>query len=260
VRAGVFDGCVQEFALPDGTVVCGNQRLLAARELGWETIPALTVDLDPTRARLWALRDNNAYGEWDEQALGELLAELVGEGVDPLLTGFASGELDRLLEGIAVENDPDQVPALPAGEPDSQPGRVYELGAHRLLCGDATDSGQVDRLLAGAKAELFLTDPPYGVEYVGKTSAALTIANDGCEGLPLLLERAFAAADRVLAPSARFYIAAPAGPQGTLFRLALEAVGWRYHQSLVWVKNTLVLGHSDHHFQHEDVLYGLEAG
>src|SRR5581483_4310330 len=66
-------------ALSDGTVVCGNQRLLAAQELGWETIPTITVDLDHDRARLWALRDNNSYGEWNEEALSELLAELAGE-------------------------------------------------------------------------------------------------------------------------------------------------------------------------------------
>ncbi len=246
-------------ALADGLVMLGNQRLRAAQELGWESIPVLFVDLDWERARLWALRDNNAYGEWEEQALGELLAELVGDGVDPLLTGFSSGELDRLLEGLVAENDPDLVPPLPTGEPDSKLGCVYELGLHRLLCGDATDSAQVDALM-GAHADLLLTDPPYGVSYTGRTSAALTIANDGCEGLPLLLEGAFAATDRVLAPSAPFYIAAPAGPQGTVFRLALEGVGWRFHQSLVWVKNTLVLGHSDHHFQHEDILYGWKPG
>src|SRR5207244_5941955 len=84
-------------ALPDGTVFAGNQRLRAARELGWRTIPVLTVELEWGRARLWALRDNNPYGEWDEPLLAELLAELAADGVDLALAGFGSADLDRLL-------------------------------------------------------------------------------------------------------------------------------------------------------------------
>jgi ParB-like chromosome segregation protein Spo0J len=81
-------------ALPDGTVVYGNQRLRAAQEAGWDSIPAVVVDLTPERARIWALRDNNAWGEWDEPVLAELLAELEGEGVDLSLTGFESRTID----------------------------------------------------------------------------------------------------------------------------------------------------------------------
>src|SRR5689334_4108152 len=87
-------------ALPDGTVIAGNQRLLAARELGWTTIPVITVDLDPTRARLWALRDNNAYGEWDQPKLADLLAELNRDSLELSLTGFAGREIDTILAGL----------------------------------------------------------------------------------------------------------------------------------------------------------------
>src|SRR5437764_10299075 len=176
-------------ALPDGTVIAGNQRLRAALELGWETIPVVTVALEPERARLWALRDNNPYGEWDEPALAELLAELDADGVDLALAGFASADLDRLLAGLPVAQDPDEAPPLPS-EPESRPGELYELGPHRLLCGDATDSAQLGRLLAGEQAEVLWTDPPYGVEYVGKTGRALTIENDEATALPGLLRAA----------------------------------------------------------------------
>src|SRR5207248_7250183 len=125
-------------ALPDGTVIAGNQRLRAARELGWQTIPVITVELEPGRARLWALRDNNPYGEWDEPALAELLAELGEGGVDLALSGFGERELDRLLAELPAVQDPDEAPPLPA-EPESGPGELYELGPHRLLCGDARD-------------------------------------------------------------------------------------------------------------------------
>ena len=246
-------------ALPDGTVIAGNQRLRAARELGWSAIPVLTVALEWERARLWALRDNNPYGEWDEPALAELLAELGAGGVDLALAGFGSADLDRLLAELPPLRDPDEAPPLPA-TPESRPGELYQLGPHRLLCGDATDAEQLARLLAGARAEVLWTDPPYGVGYAGRTRQALTIRNDSADELPGLLRRAFAAADQVLAPSGRFYVAAPAGPRGTDFRLALRQAGWHFHQALVWVKQAPVLGHSDYHYAHEDVLYGWKPG
>ena len=246
-------------ALPDGTVICGNQRLLAARELGWQTIPTITVDLDRDRARVWALRDNNQYGEWDEQALAELLGELAADGIDLALTGFQSSDLDRILAGLEPVADPDEAPPLPA-EPVSRLGEVYELGRHRLLCGDARDRAALERLIAGKQAEVLWTDPPYGVDYVGKTARKLTIANDSPDGLEPLLRDAFAAADTVLAPSARFYVASPGGRLGLTFRQAVVEAGWHLHQTLVWCKGTATLAHSDYQPAHEDILYGWKPG
>lgn len=246
-------------ALPDGTVFAGNQRLRAVRELGWEAVPVATVDLDYDSARLWALRDNNQYGDWDERALASLLADLQTRELDLALTGFASSDLDSLLRDLVTSIDPDEVPPLPL-EPQSRPGEIYQLGCHRLLCGDATDPSAVAELRQGESAEVMWTDPPYGVDYTGKTRAQLTIANDAAAALGSLLGGAFAVADTALAGSGRFYVAAPAGPQGTEFRLAIKRVGWHFHQSLAWVKNAPVLGHSDHHYQHEDILYGWKPG
>jgi DNA modification methylase len=132
--------------------------------------------------------------------------------------------------------------------------------SHKLLCGDSTKPEDVARVMGGEQAVMLWTDPPYGVSYVGKTKAALTIQNDGAEGLPDLLARAFTAADSVMAPGASFYLAAPAGPQGTVFRQAILQVGWKFHQAIVWVKNAMVLGHSDYHYRHEDILYGWKEG
>jgi DNA modification methylase len=246
-------------ALTDGTVICGNQRLLAAHELGWETIPAYTVDLAWDRARLWALRDNNQYGAWNEDALADLLRELEHDGVDLALAGFDTGDLDRLLSGFTAEADPDEAPAVPT-TPDSRPGEVYELGPHQLLCGDARDPAQLAALLDGDLAEIVWTDPPYGIDYVGKTKQALRIQNDDHAGLAGLLRDAFAAVDTVLAPSGRFYIASPGGLRGITFRTAVVEAGWSLHQTLVWVKQTAVLGHSDYHSQHEDILFGWKPG
>ena len=156
--------------------------------------------------------------------------------------------------------DPDDVPPPPPGEPVSQPGELYELGEHRLLCGDCRDSALLARLIGDERAEVLLTDPPFGVDYVGKTRRALRILNDDAGGLPALLREAFATANTLLAKSARFYVFAPAGPAGTEFRLAIRDTGWAHHQTLCWVKDAIVLGHSDHHFQHEEVLYGWTPG
>jgi len=247
-------------ALPDGTVICGNQRLLAAQELGWETIPTLMFALSWERARMWALRDNNPLGDWDEQALAELLAGLSADDVDLALTGFDDRTIDQLLATVAVEVDPDTAPALDDdADPVSKVGEVYQLGPHRLACGDARDRELLVRLLGEALVELIWTDPPYGVHYRGKTKRALTIANDGDEAQALLTET-LQAVDGFLAESARFYIASPAGPLGTGFRSAVAEVGWKHRQTLVWVKNTLVLGRSDYHYQHEEILYGHRPG
>jgi len=104
------------------------------------------------------------------------------------------------------------------------------------------------------------TDPPYGVDYEGKTKAALRIDNDGASGLEALLSEAFAAADAALAPGARLYIAHPAGALSLTFGSCFVAQGWRYSQTLVWVKDAFVLGRSDYHYRHEPILYGHKPG
>lgn len=155
-------------ALPDGTVVAGNQRLRAARELGWPSLPVVVVDLDEGRAAEWALRDNRGYGEDDEALVGALLAELAADGRALDLTGYDSGEVDRLLAAVRPVPvvDPDDAPPLPA-EPRSVRGEVYELGPHRLMCGDATSERDMETLIGDARAALVFTSPPYavGLEY-----------------------------------------------------------------------------------------------
>lgn len=246
-------------ALPDGTVIAGNQRLLAARELGWTAIPVITVDLDPARARLWALRDNNAYGEWDQPKLADLLAELNQDDLELTLTGFSGNEIGRLLAGLHADADPDDAPEPPE-RPDSQPGEIYQLGRHKLACGDACDPQLLQRLIDSDRPELVWTDPPYGVNYTGKTPRAMTIANDHAQQAGPLLQEVLSAATPLLASSARFYIACPAGAQGTDFRGAITAAGWLHRQTLVWIKNSPVLGHSDYHYTHEEILYGHLPG
>ena len=248
------------WALPDGMVFAGIQRLLAAQGLGWTSIPVITVSgLSTKQVRSWALLDNNTFGDWDEPKLAQLLSELLAEDVDAVLTGFETRDLNAILASIPAVNDVESIPDLPV-TPESTPGEMYTLGRHRLLCGDSTDASVLERVLGGERVAALLADFPWGVDYVGKTKDALRIANDDPAGLPGFLARAFAALREVLGPRVPFYLFVPAGPAGTEFRLALREVGWEHRQTLVWVKDTLVLGHSDYHYRHEEILYGFTPG
>lgn len=237
-----------------GHVVDGHARVEEALSRGEPAVPVLYVELSPDEEALVlaTLDPMSAMAVAEQGALDELLASLSVDdaGLAALLASLA-GDLPK--SGLT---DPDEAPELPE-EPYVQAGERWLLGDHRLLCGDATSVKHVEKLMEGATAEAMWTDPPYGVGYVGKTRSALTIANDD-EGGPALFGAACAIAP--LAPCARFYVAVPAGPLQADFLLAIREVGWRLHQELVWVKNTIVLGHSDYHYRHEPILYGYTRG
>jgi DNA modification methylase len=242
-----------------GEVLAGNHTLQAAVELGWTEVAVTYVDVDDEQAARIVLVDNrtNDLAGYDDSELAALL-----EGLPDLEgTGFEARDLERLLAALqtgreGMDTEPGVVPA----EPVIRPGDLLLLGRHRLLCGDATSGGDLERLMDGHVADVLWTDPPYGVDYVGKTDDALRLRNDQGEQLRGLLDQSLPVIDAVLAASGRWYVAAPAGPRGTEFRNALDAAGWAFHQALVWVKDTMVLGHSDYHYRHEDVLYGYKPG
>lgn len=172
----------------------------------------------------------------------------------------------QLLERIAREagvhlglpTDPDEIPS--AAPARTKPGDLWVIGDHRLLCGDATDPADLERLMAGARAEVLWTDPPYGVDYVGKTPRAMRITGDAPEGLGELLRRAFAAVGPTLSPGAAIYLCHQSGEGALGVFEAFRHQGWRLHQTLIWVKDTLVLGHTDYHYRHEPIAYGFAPG
>jgi len=248
-----------------GFVVRGHGRLAAALLLGVEQAPVDYQDYESEAAE-WAdlIADNRIaeLAEIDLSALNDLLTELDAAEFDMGLTGFDGGELERLMTSLGdfgSEVEEDDVPDLPEA-PISRPGDLWMLGDHRVLCGDSTRAQDMGRLMGGAQAVCLWTDPPYGVEYVGKTKAAKRIKNDGAATLGPLLAGAFTAASGALVSGSPFYIAHPAGPLALVFESAVRDVGWKVHESLVWVKDSMVLGHSDYHYRHEPILYGWTKG
>jgi DNA modification methylase len=239
-------------------VLAGNQTLLAASELGWVQMSVTFVDADEELATRIVLVDNrtNDLAGYDEAALAELLSELPELGG----TGYDEAALSRLLDEVMPVELPgveEEVPPRPRS-PSSRRGDLYRLGAHRLVCGDATSAADYELLLEGERPQLLWTDPPFGVSYIGKTKRKLRIEGDRASGLAALLGAAFGCADEALAPGAALYVAHPAGPGGLIFGSCFVGQGWQLRQTLVWVKDAFVLGRSDYHYRHEPILYGFK--
>lgn len=244
----------------ENVIVCGHTRYKAAQKLGLKTIPCIIADdLTPDQINAFRLTDNKTAElvDWDMSKLEEELQGLAG---DFDMEDFGFKELEMLDEPSEIADD--DFDDAPPEEPKAKRGDLYQLGEHRLLCGDATDQNDVERLLgAGAQADLYLTDPPYNVAYVGKTKDALTIQNDKmADGdFRQFLVDAFSAADAVMKQGAAFYIW-HADSEGFNFRGACNDIGWKVRQCLIWNKNSMVLGRQDYQWKHEPCLYGWKDG
>lgn len=250
-------------------VIAGHGRLLAARVLGMPQVPCIELShLTEAQRRAYILADNRLAlnAGWDEELLALELAELQDLEVNLDLLGFANCEIDTLLaslqeqSGLLPDADPDEVPDLPA-EPITTPGELIILGHHRLLCGDATRPEDLARLMAGARADMVWTDPPYNVAYEGKTVEALTIQNDSMDNASFraFLLAFYRAALSVTKPGGPIYVA-HADSEGVNFRATMLEAGWLLKQCLIWVKQAFVLGRQDYHWQHEPILYGWAPG
>lgn len=236
-------------------VLAGSHVLLAARRMRWTHLAVTWVDVDDDTAARIALVDNrtNDLAGYDEAALLDLLTSLP----DLAGTGYDEAALAAMLSDAEVPvalTDADEPAPLPV-EPRSRVGDVWQLGRSLLLCGDSTDTATILEVLGDARADCVWTDPPYGVAYVGGTADALTIENDHAEDLPDLLAGAFRTLVAASRPGAPVYVAY-AAVEGLVFEQSLRAAGVLLRQQLVWVKNTLVLGHSDYQYRHEPILEG----
>ena len=242
----------------ENVIIAGHTRLLASRKLGLNEIPIVKIDdLTDKQIKAFRIADNKTseFAEWDM----ELLA-IEMEDLGDMFTGFSDDEFDDIMgtyDGVQEDDYEIEVP----DNPKSKLGDIYQLGRHRLMCGDSTKKEDVESLMGGARVDLFLTDPPYNVAYQGKTKDALTIVNDSMEDLDFrqFLVDAFAAADNVMKAGAVYYIW-HADSEGYNFRGACFEVGWKVRQCLIWNKNSMVMGRQDYHWKHEPCLYGWKDG
>jgi DNA modification methylase len=248
------------------TIVGGHQRLKALKELGFTEVECVIGSWTEAEEKELNIALNKISGEWDDDKLSALLLDIKDTG-DIEATGFDGDELNKLLlkaqpDGEVEEDDFDaEAAAANIKEPTTKPGDLYQLGRHRLLCGDSTKLADVERLMGGGKADLFLTDPPYNVDYTGKTKEQLKIDNDkkSDSDFRQFLRDAFTAANAVMKAGAVFYIW-HADSEGYNFRGACHDIGWTVRQCLVWQKNIMVMGRQDYHWKHEPCLYGWKDG
>lgn len=248
-----------------GQIIAGNHTYRAASSLGWKQVAVNYLDVTDEQALRILLVDNrtNDLASYDDNALVELLTELAATEQTLTGTGYNEDDLDELLGTITnqpiTNGNPDDIPEFVPIKTIT--GDTWLLGPHRLVCGDSTVSTDVDKLMDGDKADMVWTDPPYGVSYVGKTADALTIYNDDfdAKSLEAFLRLAFGEASNACRPGSAWFVAAPPGPQFLSFGQVLSDLGiWR--QTLVWLKNQFVMGHSDYHYRHESIFYGWKPG
>lgn len=252
-----------------GFVVRGHGRLMAAQLLGVSQVPVDRQDY-ATEAEEWAdlIADNRIaeLSQIDDTLLASLLSEINLGDIDMDLTGFTDKQIDNLLADFniqEVKEDNFDVAAAVAEikEPITKPGDVWQLGQHRLMCGDATVIADVEKLMDGKLAAMVFTDPPYNVAYEGATTDKLTIKNDNmpAERFRQFLHDAFTSMFMVTEPGGAVYVC-HADSEGSNFRGSLQDAGWLLKQCLIWVKNQIVLGRQDYQWRHEPILYGWKPG
>lgn len=246
-------------------IIAGHGRLMAARKLGYTKVPTIELkDLTEAQRKAYIIADNRLAlnAGWDNEMLKLEFDHLAELGFDLELTGFSLDEIEALtpIEVTAGLTDEDEAPPIPQ-EPKTKPGDIYQLGKHRLMCGDSTSIDHLERLCDGQAVDMWLTDPPYNVAYEGKTKDSLTIQNDsmGDDQFRQFLRDAYVAADAVMKPGAVFYIW-HADLEGYNFRGAAQDAGWKVRQCLIWKKSSMVMGRQDYHWKHEPCLYGWKEG
>lgn len=256
--------------LVDGSngIIAGHGRVLAARKLGFDQVPVIElVHLSESQKRAYVLADNKLAENagWDDELLRIELEALQAAGFDLSLTGFADDELAALMAELAGNEgltDDDAVPKV-TDDPVSQPGDVWLLGEHRLLCGDATDPVALETLMGSDLADMAFTDPPYNVNYANtakdkQRGTHRPILNDNLgEGFAGFMSAACA---NLLAYSkGAVYIAMSSSELDTL-QLAFRGAGGKWSTFIIWAKNTFTLGRADYQRQYEPILYGWRDG
>lgn len=257
-----------------GNVVGGHQRLKVLKYLGHTEVDCVVVDLDEQKEKALNVALNKISGSWDDALLTSLLKDLSESGYDATLTGFDTAEIADLFGSGSManvhEDEFDADKEMDAVEkPYTQPGDIWQLGRHRLICGDSTDAESIRRLMDGRLADIMVTDPPYNVNYQGSVdykdkgghrnnSRKLSeIANDNMtdENFYSFLLAFYTAAYEFMRGGAALYVF-HSTKETVNFTNAMKAAKFKVAQTLVWLKNHFTLGRQDYQWIHEPILYG----
>lgn len=246
----------------DGAVIGGHQRLSVLLDLGYTEADVAVVDLGKADEKALNIALNKISGEWDNDKLAALLSELDVEGYLLENTGFNRDELAGLnitlqTDEIDMEKADEEIPGPPL-VPFSREGDIWNIGRHRLVCGDSTKPETYAALMQGELAQLIVTDPPYNVDYEGGAGKIMNDSMDSASFRAFLNDMYSAAAD-VTAKGAGAYIFHADG-EGVAFREEFQRAGFLLKQCLIWVKNSFVLGRQDYQWRHEPILYGWKDG
>ena len=262
----------------DKNLIAGHGRVEAARAEGMIEVPYVTVsDLTEAQRRAYIIADNRLAetGEWDAARLKFEMEELSSLSFDTSLTGFTMAEIISLA-GDEPESEPeaheDDYDGSVPEETTVREGDIYQLGRHWLMCGNATSLSDVQVLTGGAQVDLLLTDPPYNVALGmnetpeeaarrNRRTDGKIVVNDSMSDEQFLqfLCDAFSAAVIELKPGGTFYVW-HSDSAGYWFRAAMDSVGLKVRQCLIWEKNSLIMGRQDYQWQHEPCLYGWKDG
>jgi len=264
-QVALIAGSIREYGftnpvLVDGEngIIAGHGRVMAARKLGLMQVPVVELaHLTEAQKRAYILADNKLAEQagWDKSLLALELGDLQDMAVDLLSLGFDVAELDALLRSGEADEREDDIPPAPA-VPVSQPGDLWLLGNHRLICGDATDAATVEKTLNGVRPHLLVSDPPYGVEYdptwrnrvgAARTRRVGKVMNDHCADW----RDAWA-----LFPGDVAYVWRGA-LHATTVAESLTACGFAIRSQIIWAKERLVLSRGDYHWQHEPCWYAV---
>ena len=244
-----------------GNVVGGHQRLKVMKHLGNTEVACVVLDIDLQKEKALNIALNKIGGDWDDDLLNALLKDLADSGFDTSLTGFDVADLSEMFddETDIVEDEIPEMIEENVKPPFSQFGDLFILGKHKLLVGDSTDMTQTKALMDGEIADLYLTDPPYNVNYEGSDGQTIQNDNMGEKAFEKFLTDAFSCACNVLKNGGSYYIWHAESPKG-VFRATANTNLGRVRQLLVWNKNSFVMGRSDYQNKYEPCLYGWKEG
>ena len=241
----------------DLTVIGGHQRITVLKELGYEEIDCVVINIDKTKEKALNVALNKITGEWNKELLVDLIKDLQNSDFNIAFTGFEPPEIEQLFNAVhdkEIKEDDFDVDAELNNPPMSRQGDLWLLGRHRLVCGDSTLPETFDLLMDGHKANIVVTDPPYNVNYEG---GAGKIRNDNLkdEEFYNFLFAGFVNMEQSMEADASIYVF-HADTEGLIFRRAFKAAGFYLSGTCIWKKQSLVLGRSPYQWQHEPILFG----